>query len=385
MLKARKLLENELIERFTEIASDKKTAKLVAYSMLQSLVDKYNYPPTLAMPVIHKTRAIELIDSEELFWLASVTIPQETLSEYYTEKEIKKYSAMKYVKKELNKLTIECVEVVKGEQWIGVLPNAPKVLSELRNNNKIYYNPNAQRAMTMEHVKDGHTIWKITLNNSVLKKIRECFRSERFIPNTITLNIDPDTDTEVSYENGELIISNLDHFDITDGFHRFVALCKERIANPEFSYPMEIRITKFSDNKASYFVWQEDQKTPMKKKEAAALNTESIESKIARRLNDSEGCLQDQIGRNDSPIQIEDLIYAIRKIYGTDKIKIDNTAEFVKETAKQINRKWNSFVDEYGGFFEEGYSSEDVYTIIESCKNDLSPDQIYAKFNLMTG
>lgn len=379
MIKARKLLEAELIERFTALMSERKTARLSTYAILIGLYEKYNYPSNLATPVIHKTRAIEQLTSEELFWFASVTLP-ERLQEYYSETEIKKYSMIKYVKEEMSELSIQCVEVVAGKQWIGVLPNAAKTLMDLRDNNKIFYNPNAQRAMTMERIKDGRVLWRITLHKNVLNKIRECFRSEKFVPNTITLNIDPDTDTEVYYSNGELRVTNLDHFDIIDGFHRFVALCKERTSDPEFCYPMEIRITRYSDAKASYFVWQEDQKTPMKKKEAAALNTESIESKIARRLNESDGCLQDQIGRNNGLIRTEDLVYAIKKVYDTDKIEILNTAEFVKETAKQINRKWNEFIDKYGSHFENGYSSDDIHRIVQCCKEDLSIDDMSKQF-----
>ena len=377
MIIARKIVESKLSERFTEKLTDKKTAKSFMQNTVKEMDKRYNYPSDKTVSIINEKIPLDSLNSEEVFWLLSVVLSKE-VEKSYTEKEIKKYSSMQYKREEFNSLSIHCLEVSQGEQWIGVLPNAAEFFVNLRNNRKIYYNSNAQRAMTMERLKNGKVLWRITINRGVLKKIRECFKTKKFIPNTITLNIDPDTETEVNYQDGILSITNLDHFDITDGFHRYRALCDENDIDPSFSYPMEIRITRFSDNKASYFVWQEDQKTPMKRKDAAALNTESIESKIVRRLNDSDGCLQDNIGRNNSRIQIADVVEAIKKVYDTKHIY--NQPDFIKETAKQINRKWNAFVDEYPDVFTDKYSSEVVMKMIQHSKENTPIQEMYNDF-----
>lgn len=373
---AKNIVINELCEEYFQMTLRKDVNLNVIYT---SFSEKYNYPSNKIHAILSRNIPVDFIKPEEVFWLSDILLHKK-IKDYFTEKEIKKFSSMRYEEKEFKDLSIPCLEVVEGEQWIGVLQNAPEFFARLRISRKIHYNPNAQRAMTMEHLKNGKTLWRITLNKTVLKKIRQCFNSNKFIPNTITLNIDPDTDTELVYQDGMLEINNLDHFDITDGFHRFMALCKEWDNNSDFSYPMEIRITRFSDDKASYFVWQEDQKTPMKRKDAATLNLDTVENKIIRRLNDSEGCLQDNIGRNNSLIQMADLNEAIKKIYvkpkQLEKIPYDK-AEFIKNTSKEINRKWNSFVEKYPDAIENGYTPEKIMKIVKHCKNNTVLSKMY--------
>lgn len=344
----------------------------------------HNYPTLRFSAIAFEQVSLDTLTDQELFWLLEQFSPAE-IEKYYTEKEIKQYSELKWEENN-DVIEIPCVEVVKGEQWIGAIANAPEFFKKLRDEQKIYYNPNAQRPMTVEHTKNGKLYWKITLIKRVYQQIRESFKSKRFIPNTITLNIDPDTDTKLEYDEDTrtLYISDLTFFDITDGFHRYKAICEEKDENTDFSYPMEIRITRFYDNKAAYFVWQEMQKAPVKKKDAASLNTETVEYKIVNRLNESEGYLQDKIGRNDSEIPVTEMISAVKKFYvkpmEKSKIPYDKT-NFIKEVTKEINRNWTAFDEEYPDFFARKLNGKEIEAFIECTKKNVSIEDTYNALN----
>ena len=337
------------------------------------------YPHSLSAKVFAKTVALDMFTDQELYWWLS-TLSPEKVKDYFTDKEIKKYSVSAYQEVKEETINIPCVEVVEGEQWIGAVEDATEFFLNLRNRNKIYYNPNAQRAMTMQKMKDGKVLWRITLNKTVLKKIRECFTSKKFVPNTITLNIDPDTDTVIKYDNRAhvLSISNLDHFDITDGFHRYMGLCIEKDNNSEFSYPMEIRITRFSDNKASYFVWQEDQKTPMKRFKSDSYNTETLEYKIVKRLNENDGFLQDRIGRGGTLISFSDLNLIIQDLYVKKLEKPYDNATVIKNVSKELGNRWTNFNDDYPEYFKDKkiISFEELYIIVLMLKHNYPMDHV---------
>lgn len=125
----------------------------------------------------------------------------------------------------------------------------------------INYNVNAQRTM-QRVIKGDKELYRITLNKHAVNSIRRSFESGEFIPNTITLNIPEDPENEFYYneKNSELVIKNINHFDISDGYHRYVAACQAYDQNDKFNYPLEIRIVSFDNDKVKKFIFQEDQK-----------------------------------------------------------------------------------------------------------------------------
>ena len=337
------------------------------------LFEKYNYPYIKSILIQDKT-IFETFHDQDLFWIASVLIPDK-IEDYFSKTEIAKYSKAKYVPEKWNIEPIDCVEVVPGEQWIGMVPDAAEFFKELRMHRMIHYNPDAQRPMTMMKLKNGKSLWTVTVVKSTVEKIKECFNKRIFIPNTITLNIDPDTpDFTPQYDisTHKLILDGLDHFDMIDGFHRYTAICANKDADDNFKYPMEIRITYYPDNKASYFVYQEEQKTPMKKKDAQTLNTESVESKIIARIS-RESEFKDKIGRNDSIINLSDMteLITVHYVKGQKNLGVS----FVKDTADEIVSLLGPFIEEEPISYRkmelllwlrsEGYSEKEVKKIFK--------------------
>lgn len=184
---------------------------------------------------------------------------------------------------------------VDEDQWIGKI--SMKELIALGNAQLINYNENAQRVLT-RIIKNGEEHYRIQLNKFAVEAIKESLLLQRYIPNTITLNIPKNDKSDFVYHQStnELIIKNIGMFDILDGYHRYIAMSNAYIQDPNINQVFELRLTHFSDEKARHFIWQEDQKTKMKRVDSKALNKYDVGNQIVSRLKDSN--YGNLIGRN---------------------------------------------------------------------------------------
>lgn len=155
----------------------------------------------------------------------------------------------------------------------------------LRDAQLINYNTNAQRTL-QRTIRYGVESYKIAINRKALANIKKSFIEGDFIPNTITLNI-PEDEVDWSYDDSkkQLKINKIKHFDIADGYHRYLAMCQIKDEDPKFDYPMELRVVFFPDSKIKQFIYQEDQKTKMKKIDSDSMNMNAPENLVTERLN----------------------------------------------------------------------------------------------------
>lgn len=195
------------------------------------------------------------------------------------------------------------------DQWLGV--TTVNQLQELWRENLIKYDPEAQRPLERK-VIHGQEVFKISINQSAVAAIQQSFHDETYIPNVITFNIPSDIDLEenekpsrFTYEFDKerglsfLKIDFVEHLSITDGYHRFVAMEREKNLSADFDYPMGIMITNFPVNREQQFIWQEDQKTQMSKVASNALNQNNPATQIVERMKaDTSFILHDLIKRN---------------------------------------------------------------------------------------
>ena len=63
-------------------------------------------------------------------------------------------------------------------------------------------------------------------------------KEDSFVPNTITLNIPMETEFDFHYDEDScsLITKSVEHLDITDGYHRYIAACQAKDKNQNFDY-----------------------------------------------------------------------------------------------------------------------------------------------------
>lgn len=288
------------------------------------------------------------------------------LNEYYSSQEIRTYSNSKH---EVNKISFPLrfkMLQIDTDQWIGKI--GIKELMALREAQLINYNTNAQRTM-QRIIKGDKEIYKITLNKSAVSSIKKSLENNQFVPNTLTFNI-PEEDmdlNEFSYdEDGmELVITKLDHFDIIDGYHRYIAISEIYDASDDMDYTFELRITNFNEEKTKKFIYQEDQKTKMKKIDSKSMDMNSASNIIVKRINDSSSFnLMGCINRNGGLINYGELAILINVFYLSHKIKKANANKMILETTKSIINDFNGLTEYDEKYLERRYSYEDLAIIM---------------------
>jgi len=237
------------------------------------------------------------------------TIP----SEWFTEKEKTAFSSETIQRDELTfPLVIPAIQIAY-DQWIGMCDCS--FLMKLREGQKIFYNTNTQRTL-QRMVKNGQESYRITLNKTAVKDIQTAYETGTYIPDTISLNLSGDAEFWYNADKRELIIENMDHFDIIDGFHRYTAMCKEWDVNPNFNYTMELRIVQYDEVRAKQFIWQQDQKTKMKKIDSDSLNISAPENIVAEKLNRNPMFnYHEEINRSDGLIPLQDFVNIVKFLY----------------------------------------------------------------------
>lgn len=343
-MKAKAELAEKVTRELERGVVDKKKMK----GLTKVLNEKYDIPVSIASDIISLRSDIKFTTDFVLFCVTEELAP--TLIEvYYSDSEIEKYSNTKYTqRKTAFPLHFDMIKI-SDDQWIGSI--TAKQLMKLRDMQLINYNENAQR--TMQHILRGDVeYYRIALNKSAVSQIEDLYSNGSYIPNTITLNI-PETEYDYKYdeETHDFMISKIDHFDIIDGYHRYIAM-SDLVNKGSFDYPMELRITTFSDSKAQQMIWQEDQKTKMRRIDSKSLNQNDFATRICNQINaDKQSNLCGLISRNKGVINAAYFCNIVQMLYATqvknrgDEIKIKNEIsaglnELTSEDVSLLNTPW---------------------------------------------
>lgn len=301
--------KSKLYQRLQEICSRDSTSMTKTTRYFEECYRRYSIPQSAISDYIYGKTPIEDLDDDLLAPLASVLLPPEELDKYYNKKE---YASYKYPEKELPTEFSPVIQVAE-DQWLGTIDTAD--LIALYDAGKIRYNPETQRPM--RRVWHGKTeTYQFYKNDKAINEMAEALRSDSFVPNAITLNVIKDGfegDISEFFHEAAFHIREIDHFDLLDGYHRFLALRKVALLNPGFEFRMELRITNFTKEKAWQFIFQEDQKTKMTKTQSASYNTADLGSQIVAYLKQKSE-LGPYISRNGGIIDEAMLVRAIGDI-----------------------------------------------------------------------
>lgn len=372
MLKEKKELVSYLKARFGNLVFNQEKLNTI----ISEIETENNVPTGITMDIIAGRTNLEE-DNEFLLFLICNKINPNKAKEFFTENEINFYRAQQYERDELEfPLDIQCLQVA-SDQWIGATDM--NFLIELRKAQLINYNANAQR--TMQRVVRGNKeTYKISLNAKALREIKLSLSQGNFIPNTITLNMPENTDWTYDIKRHILTINQLSAFDISDGYHRYVAMCQLKEVNPDFNYPIELRIISFSDDKVKQFIYQEDQKTKMRKVDSASMNMSSPANIVLERLNaDTMFDLKGKILRNGGQINfgyagnIVDYLF-----FKGIKTAPMNEIVAIKD---QLKNGINTFVEANPDWFDIRFDFKDTLILIYGITQEWSPEVINNKIN----
>lgn len=342
---------------------------------IKEVNEKFGVPTGYIMDYISGRSNIENASAFDMFMLAygfDKTCGTKLIEEIFTKVEIREFGKSKFAIDELTfPIQIECLPVTPY-QWIGTCDT--DFLIKLGNKQIINYNVNAQRAM-QRVVRHGDETYKISINKRALKEIKESFESEQFIPNTITLNI-PEGEEDFSYDATRAIlkINSIKHLDISDGYHRYLAIFQAKNENPDFNYHMELRITHFPDSQVKQFIFQEDQKTKMRKIDSQSMNMYAPENLVTERLNkNTMFYYYGNISHGKGAINFSEFAECVKYFYFRGRINERDKAKAIRETEAFLCNRLNEIFP-IGD--KETYDFRDLQIIFTGINLDYGKDVI---------
>lgn len=341
MLKRKLELEQYLEKQCDKVVGDNNVCKAI-YTYAN---ETYDIPKGLILDYLSSRVSMSEASEFELFILLDSFINVlenkniKAAEEFYVEKEIQFYKKSKYETDDIKfPITFKMIQIDE-DQWIGKIDI--KTLMQLRKAQLIIYNVNAQRTM-QRIVKGDKEIYKINVNKKSVSDIAEHYLNGTFIPNALTFNIPAEADADFYYnsEKCSLIIKSLDHFDVTDGYHRYIAACQVSDLNPDFNYNMELRIVNFTEDKAKQFIFQQDQQNKMRKIESDSFNMNNDANIVVKRLNETPSCnLKGLIKQNEGVISAGELALLVDYFYfkGESKNNTSLRIKAIKELTDNFN------------------------------------------------
>lgn len=340
--------------------------------------EKFNMPSGVAMDYIAGRMNVEDADILHLYILAYSAGGTDLIDKIFTESEIRGLEGERLDNNEVMfPIRIPAIQVA-NDQWIGSCDVV--FLMKLRDSQLINYNTNAQRTM-QRIIHSGNEYFKIAINKTAIRKIESSFKSGIFIPNTITLNI-PETEDDFKYDSStrELIIYSLKAFDIADGYHRYLAMSQLYEKDNSFNYNMELRIIHFPDSKTKQFIFQEDQKTRMKKLDSESMNTMLPANRIVDRLNADPGFdFAHQISRNGGKINYGEFSAVISYFYKKNPNEED--APFIINTANKIKSDFNDLYERNTSLMDGKIDFTELMMIFYCITNSENQEIAFSKFS----
>lgn len=331
MIKSRKGLETKLSNIFSANLNNRK----IIQSWIKGAENKYGMPEKVSSDYFTNRKSLFEASDFALFIFADIILGPDTVLKYFTNTEATELEKMKWHIEKIKMPLVFDVSRINDYHYTG--RTTVRELMLLKDAQVITYNENTQR--TMKHIVDGETeYYQIALNKNAVNQIKQSFASNLFIPNTITLNMPEDTEFRYNFKNKELIISKLSSLDILDGYHRYIAMQKQCLDDPTFDQEMELRIVQFDESKARRFIWQEDQKTRMKRIDSESMNTSAASNKIVDRINNNSSfILSGKIGRNNGQINAAEFSDVVSKVLLKDVKKSEELKAVVNYSAKLMD------------------------------------------------
>ena len=341
-------------------------------SVYDQAYDTFNLPIGVSEEMITFRRNISEFTTFEVFCIV-YCMDQKSLSRYFTESEIKYLSSERFEEQKINfPITIKNMVQIAPDQWIGKI--TVQELMRFKKARLINYEEGEQRAF--QKMKSGGVeIYRPFISKKNVREIKETMENGVYIPDPITLNM-PDG-AEFSFDDNALTVYSLPKgmFNLDDGYHRYIAMSQIFDFNPKFDYPMELRIVNFSNAKANSFIFQQDQKTPMKKIVSDSYDTNSIQNKIIQRINQDPGCnIQGMIGRNDSKINDAVLGKLISYFFVDKNIKREDEMSHVIAIKGKLVKGFN-LITEQDSMFLDKYNDQLLFITIFVFATDIQPEK----------
>ena len=344
----------------------------------KELFSKWNIPLNITNDLLNLRKDVTEVSDYILYHLI-IAIDKNSLPQGYPPEHLKDEFNKPFKNETVKFPLVYSVIQIDNFQYVGKI--TARELFNLGNNALLNYNENTQRVMRRVITPNGEH-YEITKNERAINHIEESYKEKKYIPNTITLNIPYDDDSDFYYDEDscKLIINKIKNFDLLDGYHRYVAMNRICAFDSDFDYPMELRIVIFTEEKARYFIYQEDQKTKMSKVASNSLNKYNPANIIVNRIQNST--YGNIVAYNKGIISSSILSDAIRIIYGINVDKTYKPSE-INAISKEIINGFDELIENDPTIFDSQLDGCDIYCIVSMIKNKYYDTAILPELLLM--
>lgn len=377
MLAKRNELEKYLRRKCDVIAFDKEQCQKIC----SGIETAHKVPASLIMDIITKRKEIDLATDFELFCLTE-QIQKGFIVDYFTEIEIKNYTTLQWQQEDNISfpIRIPCYPLgVNG--WLGTID--VDTLYGMYRQQFIHYNENTQRVL-VQKVRGKDIYWTIDKNDRAVNEIEKRLDENTYIPTVLSFNLEEDAEYYYDPESKELVITECNYVDVIDGYHRCLALWKKKRKDPDYQFTMGVFITYFSEEKAKRYIFQEDQKTKMKRADSASMNTDADENIVVEKLNeDMNSNLKGCIGRQNCIINYATLSILISKLYFKDNVPKERKTYRLAVT-KELKERFNLVIEEYPQIIEEYITNKELLCYITAVHDNETAEDLIKVFKFLT-
>lgn len=375
-----KELLNEYVEKLVAPITKRKD-RLALYDHLKR---KFDMNAGTASDIVCLKRDMAEFTAFQLFAIV-YCLKRDDLGKFFTEEEIESLSNEKFEQTSVKfPLKLKLIQIT-DTQWIGGIDNI--TLMQWASARMFEYDPNQQRALQI--IKHGEVeIRKPFVNRNAVREIKESMMNGTYIPDPITLNMTDEAIYSYDKTNCILTINEIPNgmFKLIDGYHRTIAMSEIYQADPDFRIQMQLQVVAFDSDTASAFVFQQDQKTFMKKVESDSYDPYSITSRIIARINRSpEFLLQNEIGRNGAKIDQAKLGKLIEYYWMTERITKTEQPVFITNTAKTIREKLNTILEQDADLLTNGFDDTQLFVVMFVIRKAdigaIAPAKLYSTYN----
>ena len=236
---------------------------------------------------------------------------------YFTEKE--KIDFSKKIDRQLQEEDI----IIKAGNWMRVEDDQyvikiypDDLLKTYINKNKINYNPETQRDLSIKETKTGK-IKTITFDSRAFNDIYNSMKNNLYISDTLALNINPDFNIPPKIVNGDIVISKDSKIDCIDGYHRLRAAITTKMSNPNWNKPLVFFLFICDVDKAVQYILQQDEKIHLSDEQTTRVDNIDAANFIIKKINTSNLYLRNTIDDTKaiSLNKIINKIFEPKKIY----------------------------------------------------------------------
>jgi len=243
---------------------------------------------------------VELMQKDTMFKLTSVLYeinkrPNSTfdydklnVDDYFTEREKDEFNQKISRNEQDTDIIIKAgswMQVEDDQYVIKIYPD--DLMTNYINKNKINYNPETQRDLTIKETKTGK-VKMITFDTEAFESICASMANNTYISDMLALNVNLDFYAPPKIVRGDLVIPKESQIDCIDGYHRLRAAITTKLRNPNWNKPLTFYLFICDVDKAVKYILQQDEKIHLSDEQVTKSDTMYAANFIINKLNEKD-------------------------------------------------------------------------------------------------